>query len=183
MFYWTHIYNITIVCGLWDTYVPPSCQFGSTQQKKINHRQCCAVCNSNKFLLEHYNKFQLELECSKCVPMKLTNKIQIQYHTNKFHWSIPVIILRSTIFVNEMWHSRTKFISRNALKLKRYHTTFVVYRHYIISYIIIYIIIYINFFMSASYKLSAAAFRKVSKIRYYVIYLFIYCNIKICNFV
>jgi len=53
-----------------------------------DNNKCCAVCSSNKFLLEHYNKFQLELECSKCIPMKLTNEIQIQYHTNKFHWSI-----------------------------------------------------------------------------------------------
>jgi len=81
-----------------------------------------------------------------------------------------------------MWHSRTKFIAL-PYDLRLLLFILFVYWHYIISYIIIYIIIYINFFMSASYKLSAAAFRKVSKIRYYVIYLFIYCNIKICNFV
>ena len=39
-----------------------------------DNNKCCAVYSSNKFLLEHYNKFQLELECSKCVPMKLTNE-------------------------------------------------------------------------------------------------------------
>ena len=49
--------------------------------------QCCAICTSNKFLLELSNKFQLELERSKCVPIKLTNKIQSKCHTSKFHWS------------------------------------------------------------------------------------------------
>src|SRR5207248_543947 len=52
------------------------------------HRRVLCCLYFNKFLLEHCNKFQLELECSKWIPMKLTNEIQIQYHTNKFHWSI-----------------------------------------------------------------------------------------------
>src|SRR5689334_7373022 len=54
----------------------------------IIYKQCCAVHGSNRLLLEHCNKFQLELECSKCVPMKSTYEIQIQCHTYKFHWLI-----------------------------------------------------------------------------------------------
>ena len=54
--------------------------------------------------------------CSSRIPKEQFAELRESFH---------VIILRSTIFVNEMWHSRTKFISRNALKLKRYHTTFI----------------------------------------------------------
>src|SRR5437773_5217329 len=56
---------------------------------------------------------------------KIRNTPNLTVFTSYF--SCTVIILRSTIFENEMWHSRTKFISHNALKLKRYHTDFINY--------------------------------------------------------
>ena len=54
---------------------------------KIFHLRFIFCVSLHQFVIS-IRTFQLELECSKCVPMKLTNEIQIQYHTNKFHWSI-----------------------------------------------------------------------------------------------
>ena len=52
--------------------------------------QCCAVYSSNEFYQNFPTNFNWDLECSKCVLIKLANEIQLHYHVCEYHWLMSI---------------------------------------------------------------------------------------------